>query len=64
VTDRRIRQPSGDLTLSGHGGTLNVLGAQGHSGYLRFPDNGGLRTANHHVAAVIAGLGDQAVPQK
>jgi hypothetical protein len=48
----------------GHGGTLNLEGAHGHSDYPRFPDGGGLRTTNYNIAAVLAGLGDQAVPQK
>jgi hypothetical protein len=48
----------------GHGGTLNLQGAQGHSDYPRFPDGGGLRTTNYNIAAVLAGLGNQAVPQK
>jgi hypothetical protein len=48
----------------GHGGTLNLQGAHGHSDYPRFPDGGGLRTTNYNIAAVLAGLGNQAVPQK
>ncbi len=48
----------------GHGGTLNLEGAHGHSDYPRFPDGGGLRTTNYNIAAVLAGLGGQAVPQK
>ncbi|SRX92176.1 alpha/beta hydrolase [Mycobacterium shimoidei] len=48
----------------GHGGTINLEGAHGHSDYPRFPDNGGIRTTNYNIAAVLAGLGDQAVPQK
>jgi hypothetical protein len=46
----------------GHGGTMNLQGAQGHSDYPRAPDGGGLRTTNYNIAAVIAGL--SAVPQK
>ena len=48
----------------GHGGTLDLQGAHGHSDYPRFPDGGGLRTTNYNIAAVLAGLGNQAVPQK
>lgn len=48
----------------GRGGTLNLGGAHGHSDYPRFPDGGGTRTTNFNIAAVLAGLGDQAVPQK
>jgi hypothetical protein len=48
----------------GHGGTLNLGDAHGHSDYPRFPDGGGTRTTNFNIAAVLAGLGDQAVPQK
>lgn len=48
----------------GHGGFLNLQGAHAHSDYPRFPDGGGMRTTNYNIAAVIAGLGDQAVPQK
>jgi hypothetical protein len=45
----------------GHGGTLNLGDAHGHSDYPRFPDGGGTRTTNYNIAAVLAGLGDQAV---
>jgi alpha/beta hydrolase family protein len=48
----------------GHGGTLNLRGAHGHSDYPRFPDGGGLRTTNYNIAAVLAGLDNQAVPQR
>jgi hypothetical protein len=48
----------------GHGGTLNLEGAHGHSDYPRFPDDGGTRTTNYNIAAVLAGLGDKAVPTK
>lgn len=48
----------------GHGGTLNLEGAHGHSDYPRFPDGGGMRTTNYNIAAVLAGLGDKAVPTK
>ncbi|BBZ71691.1 alpha/beta hydrolase [Mycobacterium paraseoulense] len=48
----------------GHGGTLTLQDAHGHSDYPRFPDGGGLRTTNYNIAAVLAGLGDKAVPTK
>jgi hypothetical protein len=48
----------------GHGGTLNLGGASGHSDYPRFPDGGGTRTTNYNIAAVLAGLGDKAVADK
>lgn len=48
----------------GHGGTLNLQDAHGHSDYPRFPDGGGMRTTNYNIAAVLAGLGDKAVPTK
>lgn len=37
-------------------GGLSLQGASGHSEYPRFPDNGGLRTTNFNIAAVLAGL--------
>jgi hypothetical protein len=52
------------MVPDGHGGSLNLEGAQGHSDYPRFPNDGGLRTTNYNIAAVIAGLGNQAVPQQ
>lgn len=48
----------------GHGGTIILQDAHGHSDYPRFPDNGGTRTTNYNIAAVLAGLGDKAVPAK
>lgn len=48
----------------GHGGTLTLQDAHGHSDYPRFPDGGGLRTTNYNIAAVVAGLGGTAVRQK
>ena len=30
----------------------------------RFPDDGGVRTTNYNIAAVLAGLDDKAVTQK
>lgn len=47
----------------GTGGNLNLGGAQGHSDYPRFTDSGP-RTTNYNIAAVIAGLSDDAVQQK
>ncbi len=35
---------------------LSLQDAHGHSDYPRFPDNGGLRTTNYNIAAVVAGL--------
>jgi hypothetical protein len=52
-----------DATGAGHGGTLNLEGAHGHSDYPRVPDDGGTRTTNYNIAAVLAGLGDKAVHQ-
>jgi hypothetical protein len=48
----------------GHGGSLNLQGAHGHSDYPRFPDDGGTRTTNYNIAAILAGLDNNAVPQK
>ncbi|MEB3020219.1 putative alpha/beta hydrolase [[Mycobacterium] crassicus] len=45
----------------GHGGTITLQEAHGHSDYPRFPDGGGLRTTNFNIAAVLAGLGSRAV---
>ncbi|GFG87444.1 MULTISPECIES: alpha/beta hydrolase [Mycobacteriaceae] len=39
----------------GHGGTVSLQEAHGHSDYPRFPDGGGLRTTNYNIAAVLAG---------
>lgn len=51
------------MTVSdGDGGELNLGGAQGHSEYPRFMDDGTPRTTNYNIAAVIAGL--DPVPQK
>jgi hypothetical protein len=47
----------------GSGGTLNLGGAQGHSDYPRFGDGGVPRTTNYNIAAVIAGLPDDAIRQ-
>ncbi|WP_367141283.1 hypothetical protein [Mycobacterium sp.] len=56
------RLATGATTVpDGHGGTLQLEGAHGHSDYPRFPDDGGLRTTNYNIAAVVAGLGDKAV---
>jgi Alpha/beta hydrolase len=48
----------------GRGGTLTLGSASGHSDYPRFGDNGVPRTTNYNIAAVIAGLGDNAIRQK
>lgn len=48
----------------GHGGTITLQDAHGHSDYPRFPGNGGTRTTNYNIAAVLAGLGDKAVTTK
>src|SRR5262245_34284533 len=48
----------------GLGGSLSLEGAHGHSDYPRFPSDGGTRTTNYNLAAVIAGLEDNAVRQK
>jgi hypothetical protein len=43
---------------------FGLLLAHGHRDYPRFPDDGGTRTTNYNIAAVRAGLGNQAVSQK
>jgi hypothetical protein len=48
----------------GLGGTLSLEGAHGHSDYPRFSSDGLPRTTNYNIAAVIAGLSDDAVQQK
>ncbi|KAA8961790.1 MAG: hypothetical protein F6Q13_12410 [Mycobacterium sp.] len=56
------RLATGATTVpDGHGGTLQLEGAHGHSDYPRFPGDGGLRTTNYNIAAVVAGLGNKAV---
>ncbi|CAJ1496158.1 alpha/beta hydrolase [[Mycobacterium] holstebronense] len=56
------RLATGPATVTdGHGGTITLQEAHGHSDYPRFPDGGGLRTTNYNIAAVLAGLGDKAV---
>lgn len=52
------------IVPDGHGGTITLQDAHGHSDYPRFPDNGGTRTTNYNIAAVLAGLGDKAVTTK
>jgi hypothetical protein len=49
------------IVPDGTGGTLDLGGAQGHSDYPRFGDNGVPRTSNCNIAAVIAGLEDNVV---
>jgi len=46
------------------GGTLDLGAAHGHSDYPRFGDDGTPRTTNYNVAAVIAGLQDNAIREK
>lgn len=48
----------------GQGGTLNLGGASGHSDYPRFMNDGTPRTTNYNIAAIIAGLDDNAIRQK
>ncbi|RUP03389.1 MAG: hypothetical protein EKK34_19440 [Mycobacterium sp.] len=46
----------------GHGGTLNLEGAHGHSDYPRQGGNDMPRTTGYNIAAVVAGLSGQAIP--
>jgi pimeloyl-ACP methyl ester carboxylesterase len=56
---------TGAVTVpDGQGGTMNLVAAQGHNDYPRFGDDGQPRTTNYNIAAVLAGLGDDAVRQK
>lgn len=56
---------TGAVTVTdGSGGSIDLGGAQGHSDYPRFGDNGMPRTTNYNIAAVIAGLGDEAIREK
>ncbi|BBX75590.1 hypothetical protein H7H78_13335 [Mycobacterium shinjukuense] len=56
------RLATGPATVSdGHGGTLNLEGAHGHSDYPRPGSNNLPRTTGYNIAAVVAGLGDQAI---
>ncbi|GAT07316.1 hypothetical protein AU184_03455 [Mycolicibacterium novocastrense] len=48
----------------GSGGTFSLGAAQGHSEYPRFGDDGMPRTTNYNIAAVVAGLQDDAIRQK
>ena len=50
--------------FDGSGGTLTLGGASGHSEYPRFMDDGPPRTTNYNIAAIIAGLDDNAIRQK
>ncbi|BBU21999.1 alpha/beta hydrolase [Mycobacterium xenopi] len=45
----------------GHGGTLNLEGAHGHSEYPRQGSNNLPRTTGYNIAAVVAGLGANTV---
>ncbi len=56
---------NGPVTVpDGNGGTLSLGGAQGHSEYPRFMDDGTPRTTNYNIAAIIAGLDGNAIRQK
>lgn len=48
----------------GLGGALNLDAAHGHSDYPRFGANGLPRTTNYNVAAILAGLSDDAIRDK
>lgn len=48
----------------GRGGMLTLEGAQGHSDYPRWGGNGLPRTTGYNIAAVVAGLPGNAVPEK
>jgi hypothetical protein len=47
----------------GHNGTLNLEGAHGHSDYPRWGSNSLPRTTGYNIAAIIAGLPNNAIPQ-
>ena len=47
----------------GLGGTMNLEGAHGHSDYPRWGSNNLPRTTGYNVAAVVAGLPNNVVPQ-
>lgn len=52
-----IHLDTGPATVpDGHGGSLALQGAHGHSDYPRFPDGGGIRTTNYNIAAVVSDL--------
>lgn len=53
---------TGPATVSdGHGGTLSLEGAHGHSDYPRQGNNNLPRTTGYNIAAIVAGLGDKAI---
>ncbi len=52
------------VVSDGNGGTMTLGGASGHSDYPRFMNDGAPRTTNYNIAAIIAGLGDDAIRQK
>lgn len=57
------RLGTGPATVpDGHGGTLNLEGSHGHSDYPRQGVNNLPRTTGYNIAAIVAGLGDQAIP--
>ncbi|VBA62284.1 alpha/beta hydrolase [Mycobacterium attenuatum] len=56
------RLATGPATVSdGHGGTLSLEGAHGHSDYPRRGSNNLPRTTGYNIAAIVAGLGDKAI---
>ena len=46
----------------GHGGGLTLEGAHGHSDYPHLGTNGMPRTTGYNIAAVVAGLPANAIP--
>ncbi|MHA7652258.1 alpha/beta hydrolase [Mycobacterium sp. ML4] len=57
------RLGTGPVTISdGHGGTLNLEGAHGHSDYPRWGANNLPRTTGYNIAAIVAGLSNRAIP--
>ncbi len=47
----------------GHGGTMNLEAAHGHSDYPRWGSNNLPRTTGYNIAAVVAGLPTNVIPQ-
>ena len=57
------RLGTGPAAISdGYGGTLNLEGAHGHSDYPRQGGNNLPRTTGYNIAAIVAGLSNQAIP--
>jgi hypothetical protein len=52
------------VVADGHGGTLTLEGAHGHSDYPRWGSNSLPRTTGYNIAAVVAGIPTNAIPQK